>query len=195
MLTEPETFDINLFSASTTSIENDPLAARENCFKRRKIDELTYAASRVKEDIEKGGLAFPLNHTDKPRALEGTDIDMSSIRLLGAKSVADSPFLNPICGNKRSFQSTTYDFEQLFSETQRAYSKRWIQDVQTDWGDRSSVGSLTSDSECSLSLDIPPRLEDGLNRASATDSCSEETSPALNTVQMSTALENTSEPR
>lgn len=178
-------------------IEN-PLEDRENCFKRRKLDELTYAASRVKEDLEKGGLSFPFIHTDKTHTLDGTAVDMSSVRLLGAKSVANSPFLTPfVGGGKRDFQSTC-DFGQLFSETQKAYSKRWVQDVQADWGDRSSAESLSSDSECSLAIDIPPRLDDALDKPSTGESLNNNANKSaanMKPITMGAALGNTSEPR
>lgn len=177
---------------SETKIENDPLQERDNCFKRRKIDELRFAASRVKEDLEKGGLPFPSIHINKPRALEGYDIDMSSIQLLAAKSVSDSPFLTN-AGVKRSFENIC-EFEQLFSQTQEVYSKRWLQDTVRDWGERSSAGSLTSDSECSLTLDIPPRLDDGLNRSSLESTIPDSTKTSKS-ITIGEALGNNSEPR
>jgi len=156
---------------------------RDACFKRRKIDELRFAASRVKEDLEKGGLPFPSIHTSRPRFLEGFDIDMSGIHLLGAKSVSDSPFLTKIVG-KRTFDSMT-EVDQLFAETRKMYSEQWTSEVGIDW-EKSSTGSLTSDSEASCETDVPPFMEDdGLKHRPAN----------LKTVSMTTALENSSEPR
>lgn len=147
-------------ASSSMNSSKERFSNRDACFKRRKIDELRYAASQVKEDLEKGGLPFPSVHAKKPRALEGFDINMSNVRLLSSTSVADSPFLTKLA-SKRSFQSYS-DISQLCNETQKVYSKRWSQgDVNSDW-ERSSSGSLTSDSEASCVVDIAPLLEDSL---------------------------------
>ena len=173
--------------------DTERLSNRDACFKRRKIDELRFAASRVKEDLEKGGLPFPSIHAKKPRALEGYDINMSNIRLLGAKSVSDSPFLIKATG-KRSFQSLG-EVDQLFLETQRVYSKKWIQgDVSSDW-DKCSTGSLTSDSETSCVVDIPPLLEDSLKYKSAEMQTPPSVLASVKTISMEAALQNCSEAR
>ena len=164
---------------------------RDACFKRRKIDELRFAASRVKEDLEKGGLPFPSIHANKPRALEGFDIDMSCVRLLSAKNVSTSPFLTTVAG-KRSFDRMD-EIDQLFTATRKVYSKTWTQGDDIDW-DKSSAGSLTSDSEASCAVDISPLLEDALKYR--TSDTTKLPAPALlKTVCMRTALENSSEPR
>ena len=177
--------------SDTTNYDHDRVSSRVACFKRRKIDELRFAASRVKEDLEKGGLPFPSIHAKKPRALEGFNIDMSSIQLLGAKSVAASPFLTNIAG-KRSFDSMG-EIGQLFTETRNIYSKRWVQGDGIDW-DKSSEGSLTSDSEASCSVEISPLLEDALHYRSSGPKELPPRTP-MNTVSMRTALENSSEAR
>lgn len=176
----------------TLEERDEGLSNREACFKRRKIDELRFAASRVKKDLEKGGLPFPSIHAKKPRALEGYDIDMSHIQLLGAKAVADSPFLTKVTG-KRSFQSIC-EIDQLFVETHKIYSKQWVQSYELDW-DKSTTGSLTSDSESSCAVDIPPLLEDSLKYRSSDTKQLSSPSVSLKTVSMRTALENSNEPR
>lgn len=180
--------------SSSRNSSKERFSNRDACFKRRKIDELRYAASQVKEDLEKGGLPFPSVHAKKPRALEGFDINMSNIRLLNAASVADSPFLTKLAG-KRSFQSYS-DVSKLCNETQNVYSQRWSQeDVSSDW-DRSSAGSLTSDSEASCVVDIAPLLEDSLKYQSfETKATHPSTLAKVKTVSMATALENNNEAR
>jgi hypothetical protein len=164
------------------------------CFKRRKIDELRFAASTVKEDLEKGGLPFPSVHAVKPRALEGYDINMNSIRLLSAKSVADSPFLTNIAGIG-SFQSIT-DLNQLFVETQQVYNRQWINADLSDWGDKSSAGSIpSSDSESTYAMDIPPLLEDAIKRKASDADVLKDKAVVLQTISMGSALENSGEPR
>jgi hypothetical protein len=187
------------YAASSRKIDSitkhaaERLSNRDACFKRRKIDELRYAASMVKEDLEKGGLPFPSIHAEKPRALEGYDINMSCIRLLSAKSVADSPFLTKIAG-KGSFQSMT-DLDQLFTETQQVYNKPWIQADAFDWGEKSSAGSLTSDSESTRTMDIPALLEDAIELKASEADAHKSDAAFLQTISMGSALENSSEPR
>ncbi|CAB9522981.1 expressed unknown protein [Seminavis robusta] len=197
-----ESTRIGLPARSTTSSsspshesndETERLSNRDACFKRRKIDELRFAASKVKGDLEKGGLPFPSIHAKKPRALEGYDIDMSNVQLLNSKSVEASPFLTKIT-MKRPYQSLC-DIEQLFAETQKVYSKRWIQGDVSDWGDKSSAGSLTSDSESSCVVDIPPLLEDALKYKSTEHDSRKAAAVTLETIAMGNALENSSEPR
>jgi hypothetical protein len=181
------------FSDRIDSDSTERLSNRDACFKRRKIDELRFAASRVKEDLEKGGLPFPSIHSKKPRALEGFDINMSNIRLLGAKSVSDSPFLIKFAGN-HSFQNL-HEVDQLFSETQKVYSKKWIQgDISSDW-DKCSAGSLTSDSESSCVVDIPPLLEDSLRNKAAATKAPPSVLASIKNISMEYALQNSSEAR
>lgn len=187
---EPRSLSDRSSSINRTSSER--VSNRDACFKRRKIDELRFAASRVKDDLEKGGLPFPSIHANKPRALEGFDIDMSSVSLLSAKNVSSSPFLSVFAG-KRSFDSFD-EIDQLFTETRKVYSKRWTQGEGIDW-DKSSTGSLTSDSEASCAVDISPLLEDALKyKTSGTSNMLLAPKP-MKTVCMKTALENSSEPR
>jgi len=187
---------------SRKSYEDQDANQNDACFKRRKIDELRFAASQAKQDIEKGGLVFPSIHSKKPRALAGFDIDMSNIRLLSAKSVADSPFLTkPSAVAHYVAETTACEFDQLFAATHQLYSKRWIRgDVNgsaLDW-EKSSAGSLTSDSESSCAVEIPPLLDDALKyRPSTADPLKfkEPTAAAIETVSMRVALENCDEPR
>ena len=178
-------------SSMNNNYSADRVTNRDACFKRRKIDELRFAASRVKEDLEKGGLPFPSIHANKPRALEGFDIDMSCVRLLSAKNVSTSPFLTAPTG-KRSFDRMD-EIDQLFTATRKVYSKRWTQGDGIDW-DQSSAGSLTSDSESSCAVDISPLLEDALKYRTTDTNKLPEPAP-MKTVCMRTALENSSEPR
>ena len=179
-------------SSSIYNQSSEPVSNRDACFKRRKIDELRFAASRVKDDLEKGGLPFPSVHANKPRALEGFDINMNSVSLLSAKKVSSSPFLSAFAG-KRSFDRMD-EIDQLFTATRKVYSKRWTQGDGIDW-DKSSTGSLTSDSEASCAVDISPLLEDALKyRTPGTGSKHPAPAP-MKTVCMKTALENSGEPR
>lgn len=183
-----------VLSRSSDDSSTERFSNRDACFKRRKIDELRFAASKVKDDLEKGGLPFPSIHSKKPRALEGYDISMSNVRLLGAKAVSDSPFLIKATTAKRSYQNVCA-IDQLFSETRQVYSKNYSQgDVSSDW-DKSSTGSLTSDSEASCAVDIPPLLEDSLKYKSAEMKASPSVLASVKTVSMETALHNSSEAR
>lgn len=180
-------------SPSAGRIFNDNAETPNGCYKRRKIDELRFAASRVKDDLEKGGLPFPSVHSKKPRALAGYGINMSNIRLLGAMSVSDSPFLIKVAG-RQSFQDMC-DVNQLFNETQQVYSKKSVQrEESSDW-DKSSTGSLTSDSDSSCVVDIPPLLEDSLKVNVTQTKPSPSVLASIKTISMESALQNSSEAR
>jgi hypothetical protein len=93
-----------------------------SCFKRRKIHELQFAASQVKEDLERSGLPFPSldlslrHHIDLDEALT-----RKGVQRVCAQSVASSPFLTPNCVNICSAGVTMLDFESLFASTKNCY--------------------------------------------------------------------------
>jgi len=100
--------------------------SNNGCFKRRKVDELQFAASRVKMDLEKGGLSFPALDLSLRHYLDRDccDISTESIQLLSSKSVGDSPFLwaTETLMKDWSSQATMDDLENLFSVTYDSYS-------------------------------------------------------------------------
>lgn len=148
-------------SARVREVKDD--YSYDGCFKRRKIDELQFAASRVKLDLEKGGLPFPTLHREGNKRLELLDPTKSNgIKLLYAKSVSSSPFLTSVFDAESSF-SNVYELEQVFTCTYDSYSKPSTTNV-SDWG---SICSLTSEGENSNSspaFDIPPLLDTVLNQ-------------------------------
>jgi hypothetical protein len=141
----------------------------EDCFKRRKVDELQFAASRVKDDLTKGGLPYPgLDATLRHHLDVDTTEDLTrGVSLVGSNSVSSSPFLTSN-GSKCSEMATMSDFGSLFSATYACYNNPTAVDVATSPFNFSSNATFVTNSDCSVTSenscsDISPRLEDGLN--------------------------------
>jgi PAS domain-containing protein len=135
-----------------------------SCFKRRKIDELQFAASQVKEDLLKSGLPFPSldlslhHHIDLDEALT-----RRGVQRVCAKSVASSPFLIPNCVNTVSADATMFDFENLFASTYDCYGT--IKNSGTNSATVVSVISSTCSENMEVGSVIAPLLDDALLRA------------------------------
>lgn len=192
-------------------------------FKRRKIDVLHFAASRVKQDLERGGLPFPaldaslrhhvlmdcsnyiLNKSNHQKHARG-------IQRLCSKAVASSPFLTAAQGTScSSRQATMGDLEKLFSVTYDAYSKPSCAGSSSsssggNASDLSSICSLTSETDSSIvnnnnntNNGMAPLLEDALanqrNASAVVVSTPEIDAVYTNPISIRDAFENTCEPR
>ena len=132
-----------------------------NRAERRKAVELSFTASKTKEDLEKGGMTVPVIRTDTKRYLAGCEVDTSKVKLKMAKTVKDSPFLFtrkiPV-----EFPEDQSIYDSLFRATYQSYEKNdglhW--DSST-----SSVTSSVSDGSTMPppALVIPPLLEDSIS--------------------------------
>lgn len=190
-------------------------------FKRRKIDVLQFAASRVKQDLERGGLPFPaldaslrhhvlmdcsnyiLNKSNHQKHARG-------IQRLCSKAVASSPFLTAAQGTSCSSKQVTMgDLEKLFSVTYDAYSKPSSAGSSSsssggNASDLSSICSLTSETDSSIvnnnnNHGMAPLLEDALanqrNASAVVVSTPEIDAVYTNPISIRDAFENTCEPR
>ena len=178
------------------------------CFKRNKIDELQFAASRVKEDLEKGGLRFPDIHDAKRRLeiLDGITAPSKGIHILSSRSLpSSSPFLTKHFDAPLEF-SNTNTLAELFAVTYESYCKQQSPNgtSSSNW---SGTCSLTSDSDSSRSVpfEIPPLLETALrNKKANTKYSSGDDATNLNETEVAVyskpitigeAFENSEEPR
>jgi hypothetical protein len=172
----------------------------DGCFKRRRIHEIQFAASRVKEDLEKGGLSFPTLH-DSSMCLEifGSAAECKGIQLLSSRSVSSSPFLTDICGPEEVF-SKVGELEDLLAVTYDSYSNDGTP-ASSDW---STNCSLISESEISgtAPFEITPLLETALQKETKTNSSVDEAimndaeaAIYANPITIREAFENSNEPR
>ena len=191
----------------------------DGCFKRRKIDDLHFAASRVKQDLERGGLSFPALDASLRHHLlmdcsnyylkSNNQEHARGIQRLCSKAVAASPFLTTMQGTSCSKQATVGDLENLFSVTYDAYSKPNSAGSSSSGGnasDLSSICSLTSETDSSPTNNnsihrMAPLLEDTLaNKQNTSASTAAVSTPEIdavysNPISIRDAFENTCEPR
>jgi len=141
------------------------------CFKRRKVDELQFAASRVKEDLAKGGLSYPALDTSLRHHLDLENIEDATrgVSRVCAKSVSESPFLYKSTVNCSAMASMS-DYGSLFSATFDSYGSSSTKSSSSNSGGATYVSNSDVGSICSLSSErssdasfIAPRLEDALN--------------------------------
>ena len=185
------------------------------CFKRRKIDELQFAASRVHMDLARGGLSFPALDFTLRHHLDDFQVQTRGIQRLCSTSVSASPFLTTTAvegGVSCSSQATMDDLESLVSATYDAYSKPSSSSANNNHnnGDGSSICSSTSDTTTESSvLSIPPLLEQALlSKATEATAAAEKKSAAeraastpetdalyANPISIREAFENTCEAR
>lgn len=146
---------------------------------KQKALEFSFTASKVWEDIAKGGLEAPkINTANKKRriGLDGVKIDMSNVNLAMAKTVQESPFLVqrdvPI-----KMPDTTEEYSSLFTASYPNYNK--VSSSQ-GWDCSTAASSVTSSESEDVTngknnsnsinmsmpppraLVIPPRLEDAI---------------------------------
>ncbi|CAB9522982.1 expressed unknown protein [Seminavis robusta] len=127
---------------------------------RREATELSFRASRAKEDLKKGGLPIPKIQIEASRSLEGCKVDMSKVKLVTAKSVSQSAFL--IDKTKYVVPQCAQEYNRLFVATYQSYEKN---DASQWDSSTSSVTSSESEDANSMpppALVLPPRLEDAL---------------------------------
>ena len=90
----------------------------EICFKRRKVDELQFAAASVKDDLNKGGLSYPSLDASLRHHLDlGRNEDLTrGVSPISANSVSASPFLAST-GSKCSEMASMADLGMSDSQT------------------------------------------------------------------------------
>ena len=145
-------------------------ADRDRCPKRQKRNEIQYAASTVKEDLERAGKEFLRVHQNlsKTTCLGKISIDLEGVRLLYSKDVK-----KPMVSSNVSAQASDYDYETLVRACWDAYPSNFSllkhdkEFVEGQYSDRStsSVSDTESDSvdsgnQSNQALLIPPLLED-----------------------------------
>ncbi|CAB9522980.1 expressed unknown protein [Seminavis robusta] len=146
----------------------------QGCFKRRKIDELSFAASHVKEDLAKSGLPFPSLDASLSHHIDlGEKATKQAVKRVCAKSVASSPFLTNAVGPSCSKAATMIDFGNLFAATFDSYGTTKNHSGTTVV---SSGSSICSDNKSNISSDgdsivIPARLEDALLQKTQRAAC------------------------
>lgn len=127
---------------------------------RRKAVELSFMASKAKEDLKKGGMKVPMVKTDNKRYLAGCEVDMAKVMLKMAKTVKDSPFVFtrkiPV-----EFPENHSIYDSLLTATYQSYEN--IDGLHWD-SSTSSVTSSESDGSNMPppALVIPPLLEDAI---------------------------------
>lgn len=127
---------------------------------RRKAVELSFAASLVRADLEKGGMTLPEIEPSRMRNLAGCEVDLSKVELRKAKTVKNSPFLftreKPV-----EYPEIQSVFDSLFVATYHSYEKN----DGLHW-DSSTSSVTSSESDGSgmppPALVIPPLLEDAI---------------------------------
>ena len=151
--------DVNDSTSQNLNSEARGSKSSKPADKRRAV-ELDYTASRIRADLEKGGMAVPEIKKKGWRSLAGCEVDMSRVELKMAKAVKDSPILftrkEPI-----EYPEIASIYDSLFTATYQSYEKN----DGLHWD--SSTSSVTS-SESGGSgmpppaLVIPPLLEDAI---------------------------------
>lgn len=175
-VTPPVHIDLNLKHKRKFVDNHDPA-------KRRKLQELNYAASRVKEDLAKAGLPFPSVRASRPRAIPLAKLNMSSVNLVTSKSVSSSPFLSKSStGLARHDIATDFGnvYAHLFTMSRPFYGgtpahNERCRSAQSDTESTSSTSSFSDtesdDSQASSTvMVIAARVEDSLEKTDTTKS-------------------------
>lgn len=98
--------------------QNDASSTCEQGGKRRKLAQNNFAAFNAAVDLAAAGLSYPVINTSSSRMAPG--IDLSTVRLVSAKSYQSSPFLHSAATTSSSNQ---YDLlaPDLFAQSAPAY--------------------------------------------------------------------------
>jgi hypothetical protein len=145
---------------------------QNSCEKRRKTNELQFAASSVKADLARAGVPYPEIEMDKQcTTFPGETISLKNVRLVYSKDMK-FPTVSPTVSSKSSFS----DYEHLLSQCCDMYrctpSRLGKKDsISSDDSERmSSVSDTESDSGHSANGSqtayvVSPLLEDSLGPA------------------------------
>ena len=147
---------------------------RDACPKRRKRNELVFAASNVKADLARAKEEIPKKNKDIERTtcLGDIDIDLKGVRLMYS-----SDFKMPITTSNVSAQTSTFDYESLAKACLESYPKNLshlkhakdfvtTQDADSITSSVSDIESDSGDSNGNANAGpqavhfIPPLLED-----------------------------------
>lgn len=158
---------IDLMEGNKHNLDN-PCSPGQGHSIRRKIAELSFAASNAFADMEKGKLPFPKIEVNDFRKLAGWNVDMTKVKLKSANVVGDNPFLVETKIDEEILQGCA-EYQKLFLATYETYEK-----VEgEEWGDSSTSSVTSSESDDGVnsnpdasSLVIHPRLEDALRAKS-----------------------------
>lgn len=144
--------------------------------KRRRMNEMHFAASTVREDLARGGLVYPEIRATRPRAIPLAKLDMTRVHLLSSKDVT-SPFLNPVtvCRNPSLAHDLLTDFGSIYDYVLKSCAPAYFAPVITsrrgnspfvaaeDSESTSSVSDTASDdSQGSAVLVIHSRFDDAI---------------------------------
>lgn len=128
-------------------------SSNNGCFKRRKIDDLQFAASRVQEDLGRAGMSVPKLNTKYLSSHcfgDGVQVDTSGIKLLNSRDVQASPFLATIHSNHEMSVHRMMELNDLFSVTLDSYGKPSDNNKKTVLTNSSAVSASDANSICSL---------------------------------------------
>jgi hypothetical protein len=160
---------INLLGRNTTNAVRDP----HGCPKRRKRNELQFAASSARADLARAGIKFPEMDKDLKNS---TKVGEATISLKDVRLVHSCDVKSPLLTSNVSGRSSVSDYEALAASCWDSYATsnpmrtKQSKSFALSHGSDRSTSSVSNESDswdsngngADILFIIPPLLEDGL---------------------------------
>jgi hypothetical protein len=148
------------------------------CQKRRKKNELQFAALSAKADLARAGMTYPMIDRNKGKS---TSTNGSNISLKGTNLIYSQEFDMPTFSPNSSEKNTFVDYQQMVTACHDSYRHNTLKmksssqdsnrSSRTSWASGTENEPVSSNAEGSSPVFlIPPLLEDSL-RSSKADPC------------------------
>jgi hypothetical protein len=181
----PPVVSIDLHGGDNRSNNNTINRDELNCPKRQKINEMQFAATMAKDDLERAGMEFkPVNRDMEEVHFTGTDNVSLKIKLKGVRLIHSRDVSAPLITSNVSEKSTVADYMAMFLAVSDFYPAPSCMNMKSEEETAGTTDGLSSDSTSSVSdtesesgsdnvnngqnrqlFFLPPRVEDSLDPA------------------------------